>query len=106
MSKATETKITEETVVQQKVTPTTKAVKKAVEQYIGPTIPGVAVTCTVYNNGIPKELQEEINKVPAIRSLIVPVTKLAAARKEINQKNSALRVCYEKVEQHIKQKGE
>lgn len=96
---------TEEVTMQQEDIFAEKDTKKIV-QYIGPTIPKVAVTSTVYSNGIPSELQEEIKNCRAINSLIVPLEKLVKARKELEQKDSALCLCYEKAEQYIRQKGE
>lgn len=79
--------------------------KRGLVIYIGPTIPGAVAQNTVFNNGITAALAEEAEKLPAIKSLIVPVEKLAAAQKEIKINNSALTVCYRMVEDYIK-KGE
>lgn len=79
--------------------------KKELVMYIGPTIPAVATKNTVFNNGLPAELQKEIKAVPAIGALVVPIAKLAKAKKEIETKNTALEICYRKVEKHIKEKG-
>ena len=92
-------------IMQQDDIPAKKDTKRIV-QYIGPTIPKAAVTATVYSNGLPAELQEEIKNCRAINSLIVPLEKLVKSQKELKQKGSALQLCYEKVEQYIRQKGE
>lgn len=65
--------------------------------YIGPTIKNVAVTGTLYNNGLPESLKKEAEKQPAISNLIVPVGELAAAQRELAIPGSALAVIYGKV---------
>ena len=60
-----------------------------VKVYIGPTVPGVAVHGTIYNNGPSKELEAPMKKEPAFRSLLVPVEKLANATAEIERKDGA-----------------
>lgn len=83
----------------------TKTAGKELVMYIGPTIPAVATKNTVFNNGLPAELQKEIKAEPAIGALVVPIAKLAKAKKEIKTKNTALEICYRKVEKQIKEKG-
>ncbi len=65
--------------------------------YIGPTIKNVAVTGTLYNNGLPESLKKEAEKQQAISNLIVPVGELAAAQRELAIPGSALAVIYGKV---------
>lgn len=65
--------------------------------YIGPSIKNVVSTGTVYNNGLPVKVMKEIEKQPIIKSLVIPVDKLAAAQKELATQGSALAVIYEKV---------
>ncbi len=65
--------------------------------YIGPTIRNVVTTGTLYNNGLPESLRKEAEKQPVIRNLIVPVSELAAAQKELAVPGSALAVIYGKV---------
>ncbi len=66
--------------------------------YIGPTIKGVATEGTVYNNGIPPELEEKARVVPAVKALIIPVEKLPQANTELAKKGSALSILYQKVQ--------
>lgn len=67
--------------------------------YIGPTIPGVAKENTVYNNGLPETLSKKAEEVPAIKALIIPVEKLAAASVELAKPGSALSIVYNKIKQ-------
>lgn len=64
--------------------------------YIGPSIPGVVTTNTIFNNGISTELETLKGKLPAIKELIVPVDKLVAARAKLRDRKSATSICYEK----------
>lgn len=74
-----------------------EAVQKKTVVYIGPTIKSVVSTGTIYNNGLPESLKKEIEKLPLIGSLLIPVDGLAAAQKELATPGSALAVIYEKV---------
>lgn len=73
--------------------------------YIGPTIPGVVTTNTIFNNGISNELQILTGELPAIKELIVPVDKLVGARAKLRDRKSATSICYEKALLYAK-KGE
>lgn len=73
--------------------------------YIGASIPGMVQSNTVYNNGVPEELVKLGMERPAVKNLIVPVEKLAAAKKEIGIVNSALRICFDTVKDYVR-KGE
>lgn len=57
--------------------------------YIGPTLKGVT-NGTVFNGDLPPMLQEAIKDIPAIGELVVPVTNLTAANKELANPKSAL----------------
>lgn len=45
--------------------------------YLGPSIPKCVNHGTVFSGGIPPFLEEKIEKIPAIRGLIVPVSLYA-----------------------------
>ncbi len=79
--------------------------KKKLVMYIGPTIPAVATKNTVFNNGLPAELEKAIKEMPAIGALVVPTVELAKAKEEVAKKDTALEICYKKVEKYIKEKG-
>lgn len=70
--------------------------------YVGPTIPNIVTCNSIFNNGIPNMLEQMIVKLPVIKALIVPVETLTTIRSEINKKNSATNLCYEKVLNYIK----
>lgn len=66
-----------------------KMVKEAVA-YMGPTIKGVAVNGTVYSDGVPAGLTAKIEEVPAIKGLLIPVSKLASSSVAIQTEGTAL----------------
>ncbi len=65
--------------------------------YIGPSIKNVASTGTVYNNGLPDALQKEMERQQVLKSLVIPVSGLADAQREINTPGSAMNLIYGKV---------
>lgn len=62
--------------------------------YMGPDIKNVAAHGTTYTNGIPAELEEKIAEVPALKGLLIPVSKLAASNVAIFTTGSALNNLY------------
>ena len=85
-------------------TPAKKASKAVIEKadavaYIGPTISRVAVSGSIYKAGLPRKLEEKIKEIPAIGELIVPVSRLGAARKQVRDRSSSLATVYRYVEQ-------
>lgn len=66
--------------------------------YMGPTIKNVAIQGTVFEGGIPPELEEKARDIPAICALIIPVKNLPKANAELATPGSALDVLYKKVE--------
>jgi hypothetical protein len=64
--------------------------------YVGPTIPGVATTNTIYNNGITKELEAAAQNEPAFNSLIISLSKLAEAKENIANRQGAVYEFYKK----------
>lgn len=77
-----------------------KTIKKsaiATVVYIGPTIENVVSKNIVFNNGIPKYLNDEIEKQPLIKNLIVPINQLASARNELRNPESTLSIVYGKI---------
>ena len=65
--------------------------------YIGPTIVGVVTQNSIFNNGIPYELEETMKEIPVVEKLIIPVESLATASQQLNKKQGILYTCYEKV---------
>lgn len=46
--------------------------------YIGPTIPGTVQHAAFFRNGLPEHLEKAIEKCPAIKGLLIPISKLAS----------------------------
>lgn len=65
--------------------------------YLGPSIKGVAATGTVYNNGLPKGLEEEVGKQPLLKELIIPLGGIAEAQKALKEKGSTISIIYGKI---------
>lgn len=98
-AKATEPKATT------KAKTTVKVEEIKTVAYIGPTIPGVATSGTIFNNGLPEPLQKAMAAEPTIKNLVVEMSKLSAEMNSLNDKNSVASICYRKTEEYIK-KGE
>ena len=88
----------EETVIEKPATKTTKGVSV---MYIGPSIPGVVRTSTVFKNGVlPEALKKCVEAKPYMKKLLVPLAELSAAIKELNS-DSALNSIYRKVKKEF-----
>lgn len=81
----------------EEVTKSAKGQREKTVVYIGPTIKNVASTGSVYTNGLPERLKKEMEKQPAIGELLVPVEKLAEAKRSLAMPGSALAMIYKKV---------
>ena len=80
--------------------PATKAKTKqdVTVMYIGPSIPNVVQASTVFKNGLlPETLKKCVEEKPYMKKLLVPITELAAATKELNSGKSALSTIYRRV---------
>ncbi len=64
--------------------------------YVGPDLPGISARYTVYNNGLPKALEEHIKTKPVFRSLVVPVERLAQVNMDFAAEGSAINTFYRK----------
>jgi len=58
--------------------------------YLGPDIKHIAAHGTTYTDGIPEGLKGKIEAVPALKGLLIPVSKLAASSVAIHTEGSAL----------------
>lgn len=67
--------------------------------YIGPTIKNIVSESTIFSNGLTPQLKELMEKRPEVKMLIVPVDKLATARRALLKKDSAESICYKKLEE-------
>ena len=63
--------------------------------YIGPTIDGVAIRHTVYEE-LPEPLAAAIKKTPYLSGLCVPVSELASAMKQMNSRSWTIYQLYTK----------
>lgn len=63
--------------------------------YIGPTIDGVAIKNTVYDE-LPQALEAAIKKRPYLSGLCIPITGLANATKQITSRSGAVYKIYTK----------
>lgn len=79
---------------------TVKAAQTETLVYVGPSILGVAYHNTVFNNGVPQELQTAMNEEPAFKNLLVPIGQLAAVGSDIANKRGAAYIFYEKALQY------
>lgn len=71
--------------------------------YCGPNLPKAFLTqFTVFQNGIPKMLDEHIGKCPAIKHLLVPVEKLADTLAATNQSGTAQSIWFRQIEAYKK----
>lgn len=64
--------------------------------YVGPTIVGKISGNTTFKNGIPKIAEEIIQKYPYFKNLFVSIDGIAAAKKQLADKKSALAVFFDK----------
>lgn len=74
--------------------------------YLGPDLKNVAINGTVYTGGLPEALKEKIKEVPALKSLLVPVSGLAAAGVAVATNGTALNNLYNAVSAKIGAKQE
>lgn len=63
--------------------------------YIGPTIDGVAIHNTVYEE-LPEPLKKAIQQNPYLAGLCIPISSLAAAMRQIDSKAGATYKLYSK----------
>lgn len=73
------------------------ATKAQTVMYIGPSIPNVVQASTVFKDGVlPEALKKCVEEKPYMKKLLVPLTELSAAMKELNS-SSALSTIYRRV---------
>ena len=74
---------------------TSAAKKQSNLVYLGPTITGVVRHSTIFKNGVlPQKLSECVTEFPLMKKLLVPVSDIAAATKELNKEQSVLGTIY------------
>nr|DAG59550.1 MAG TPA: hypothetical protein [Caudoviricetes sp.] len=72
--------------------------------YIGPTIPGIVRSNTIYMGELPNRLKELIGELPVINSLIVSIEALPEAKKALAEQGSVENVAYERVLNYRKER--
>lgn len=65
--------------------------------YCGPTRRGIAKQNTIYTDGIPAALEALLDAHPAARTLLVPLSRFAALRQQIETKGTAAHTIFLKV---------
>lgn len=71
--------------------------------YCGPALPnGLLARFSVFRNGLPKHLDEHIEKCPALAKCFVPVQSLSATLKAQSAKGSAEHALFQEVSAHFR----
>lgn len=65
--------------------------------YIGPTLRGVAKSGAVFSGGIPKKLEKLAAKKPIIKNLIVPISGIVQAKKDVDTEGTVAAVAYDRI---------
>ena len=65
--------------------------------YIGPTLRGVAKSGAVFSGGIPKKLEKLAAKKPTIKNLIVPISGIVQAKKDVDTEGTVAAVAYDRI---------
>ena len=65
--------------------------------YIGPTLRGVAKSGAVFSGGIPKKLEKLAAKKPIIKNLIVPISGIVQAKKDVVTEGTVAAVAYDRI---------
>ncbi len=65
--------------------------------YIGPTLRGVAKSGAVFSGGIPKDLEKLAAKKPIINNLLVPLSGIVQATKDVKTEGTVAAVAYERI---------
>lgn len=98
-------KNTAEATTTEEVTVVEKMDKKETKQvaYIGPTIPGVIKTNTIFNNGIEERVAERIKIQTELGGLIIHINNLSDAQRQIALRKGAYYSLYNKVKNSLKE---
>lgn len=79
-----------------------EAAKKQAERkekaviWLGPAVAGVAMTGTVYLNGLTPQMQQLVTELPAAKKLLVGTKDAARVRRALTDPQSAESVCYKR----------
>lgn len=69
--------------------------------YMGPSIPGIVKSKTVFIGGLPKDLTAVAEKVPAVNKLLVPVDRITETTKSLSEQGSVESVSYNKILKYL-----
>ena len=73
--------------------------------YLGPSIPNVVISGTVFKDGVfPEVVNEKIKEMPMLKNLFADISGMVHAVKEINRVGSSMQIIYERVKTEIKKK--
>lgn len=74
--------------------------------YCGPSLPGgLLQRYTIYKGGLPVHLQTVIEKCPSVKSLFVPVAKLAAVNAAITSPGTLENLQYREITEFVRKGG-
>lgn len=96
--KVTTVEVAEEPIVE-------TAEKKETKQiiYVGPTIPGVIKSNTIFNNGVGDRVAERIKQQPELGGLLIDINNLSDAQRQIALKKGAYYSLYSKIKGSLKE---
>lgn len=66
--------------------------------YIGPTLYGVVKNGAVFSGGIPKTLERLTEKKPVIKHLMVPLSGIVQAKREISTEGTVAAVAWRRIQ--------
>lgn len=65
--------------------------------YMGPAIRGIVKNGAVFTAGIPKKLEKLAEKKPIIRQLIIPLSEIVQAKKDLDTEGSVTSAAYDRI---------
>jgi len=65
--------------------------------YMGPAIRGIVKNGAVFTAGIPKKLEKLAEKKPIIRKLIIPLSEIVQAKKDLDTEGSVTSAAYDRI---------
>lgn len=81
---------------------TTDIVEKEAVTYIGPTLPGGKLSrYSTFRNGLPVRVGKLVEECKALKTLLVPVSKLAASQQKLADRSSVQYARFAEVRKHF-----
>lgn len=81
--------------------PTAKKLKDEHLIYVGPTMKNGLTRYAIYRGGIPEHIKAELERIPELRSLFLPVSDFPARQGEIRQAGTSLNAAYMAVQKGV-----